>query len=449
MDIYNCSPIFIQNFLTTLEGKRRAKKRFGNEYLKAVNEFSSFDYSNKDTIEKIQNERFLSLLHFAYNHSPFYKEFYKNVDISKIRSVKDIGLLPILEKETVRQRLADIYTLSEEQCYTSQTSGTTGKPMRFRHVLSDYQKRLAYLDVFKRRHGFIHGEMKRASFNSSKIIPKNQKSKIFWRDNKAMNQRLYSTHRCKGDNIKYYVDDLNLYKPDSIDGYPSSIYDIAKYINANNIKVKFVPKAIFTTSETLYSHYREEIEKAFSCKVFDQYSSSEGATFITECSCGSLHIGEDTGIIEVDEDGEMLITSFFTFGTPLIRYKIGDKAIMCKDNFVCPCGSALRTVKSLEGRTKDFLLSNNGEKFTSVLLGSSLDALSNKVKSTQFVQNEIGTIHVYLEVDEGFENYEDDILKKELKYIMGNDVNFIIHHVSNIPKETSGKFKPIINNLNL
>jgi len=447
MDIYESSPIFIQNILTTLEGKRRAKIRFGSEYQKNLEFFKNFDYSDRESIKKIQNERFLKLLNHAVTFSPFYKEFYKDVDISKVKSANDIKMLPILEKETVRKHLEEMYTIPKKGCHLSKTGGTTGTSLRFRNKIDDFQTRLAYLDAFKARHGFIHRDMKRASFNRSNIVPPNQKKKIFWRDNKAMNQRIYSTHRCKGENIKYYVENLNSFKPHSIDGYPSSIYDIARFINSNNIKLDFVPIAILTTSETLYPSYRAEIEKAFKCRIYDQYSSSEGATFIWECECGSLHIGEDTGIIEIDEDGEMLITSFFTYGTPLIRYKIGDKASPSPENFICPCGCAMKTVSRLEGRTMDFLLSKSHGKFTSIHLGSSVELLSTSVRAAQFVQNEIGTVHIYLEVDENYDKDQDIILQKELFFKMGHDMNFIFHHTTNIPKEKSGKFKFIVNNL--
>ncbi len=447
MDIYENSPIFIQNVLTTLEGMRRAKIRFGSEYRKNLEFFKNFDYSNKEAIQKIKNERFLNLFHYAVSYSPFYKEFYKDIDVSEIKNVKDIKMLPVLDKETLRKNLDDVYTIPEKGCHLSKTGGTTGTSLRFRNKIEDFQTRLAYLDAFKSRHGFIHRKMKRASFNRSNIVPPDQNKKVFWRDNKAMNQRIYSTHRCKGENIKYYVENLNSFKPHSIDGYPSSIYDIARFINSNNIVLDFIPIAIFTTSETLYPTHRTEIEKAFKCKIYDQYSSSEGATFIWECECGSLHIGEDTGVIEIDEDGEMLITSFFTYGTPLIRYKIGDKASPSPDGFICPCGCAMKTVARLEGRTMDYLLSKSNGKFTSIHLGSSVELLSTDVKATQFVQNELGTIHIYLEVDEDYDKSQDMILQKELSFKMGYDMNFIFHHVDNIPKEKSGKFKFIVNNL--
>ena len=56
--------------------------------------------------------------------------------------------------------------------------------------------------------------------------------------------------------------------------------------------------AITTTAETLYDYQRSIIQEFFQCKVYNQYASSEGSPFITECKSGSLHVNMDSGIFE-------------------------------------------------------------------------------------------------------------------------------------------------------
>ena len=159
-------------------------------------------------------------------------------------------------------------------------------------------------------------------YKETGIFQKNKN--IFWRFNSAYNQKLYSTFDMRYENLDYYVTDLNKFAPEIINGFVSAIYQLAKYIIDQKRTIVFKPKAIFTTSETLLPIHRVIIEKAFQAKVFNQYASAEGAPFITECVAGKLHYNIDTGIIEPQEDGRMLVTSFTTHGTPLIRYNIGD-----------------------------------------------------------------------------------------------------------------------------
>lgn len=447
MALYYKSPIFVQNLMTTAQGYLYKKQRYGKAYKTAMEEYTSRDYGNENELKEYQYFRFCELVRYAYNNSPFYKEFYKGLDIEKILAEKEIEKLPVLEKETVRQHLAEMYTIPESEALESNTSGTTGKSMRFLFTSEDFQRRMAYLDAFKLSHGYIPMKMKRASFSSAKVIPPDS-DKVFWRDNLAIKQRLYSGYHCQGDNIPYYIDDLNKYKPQSMDGYPSAMYEIANYIVNHNITLDFVPIAIFPTAETLLPHYKTIIEKAFRCPVRDQYASSEGAPFITECKCGKLHACMDTGIIEFTGSGKMLVTCFETHGTPLIRYDIGDCAFLAEDQS-CSCGTKMPVVDRIEGRTLDYLYSPEKGKISAIYMSLVSADFSNCMKAMQFVQNTPDEVDVYLETDDNYDISMNKIIEYKLHYSLGDNMNIRIHTVREIKKEKSGKFRLIINNLDV
>ncbi len=445
MDIYCKSPIFLQNIFTSLQGILNTISRYSGEYNDALQEYNSFDYANSELIKEYQNNRVKELVNYACENSEFYKQFYKGIDIASINTVEDLKKLPVLPKEIVRENIDKMYTISENEALVSNTSGTTGKSIKFYYKKSDMQRRMAYLDHFKLQHGFEHRKMKKASFTSAKVIPPNQKSKVFWRDNISVRQRIYSGFHCKGENVKYFVENLNKYKPHSLDGYPSAIYAVAKYILDNNIQLKFTPIAIFPTAEPLYPHYKALIEKAFKCPVRDQYASSEGAPFITECKCGKLHYCMNTGVIEFDENNEMLVTCFETHGTPLIRYRIGDKAFLSIAT-ECDCGCAMPIVERIEGRTLDFVYTQNKEKVTAVYLSLVSGDFLNSVKAMQFVQNDFTSIDVYVEADSSYTEDMNQIIIDKLHYTLGSKMDVRVHVVDEIAKDKSGKFRFIINN---
>lgn len=446
MDIYCKSPIFLQNIFTSIQGFKNTASRYSGQYDIALQEYQSFDYGNIEQIKEYQNKRVKELVSFAFENSPFYREFYKDINIDDINTVEDLKKLPILEKEYVRENIEKFYTISESEAEVSNTSGTTGKSIKFYYKKSDLQRRMAYLDHFKLQHGFVHRKMKKASFTSAKVIPQNQKSNVYWRDNYSVRQRIYSGFHCKGESAKYFVDNLNKYKPHSLDGYPSALYVLAKYIVDNNIKMKFKPIAIFPTAEPLYPHYKELIEKAFGCPVRDQYASSEGAPFITECKCGKLHYCMNTGVIEFSEDGEMVVTCFETHGTPLIRYKIGDKAYLSNET-VCECGCVMPIIDRIEGRTLDFVYTEKKEKVTAVYLSLVSGDFLNSVKAMQFIQNDFSSIDVYVEADDSYNNEMNQIIIDKLHYTLGRSMDVRVHVVDEIKKDKSGKFRFIINNV--
>lgn len=446
MHLYYGLPIFAQNMATTVQGLIYKNERYGKDYRAALKEYQSRDYSDAKALQDYQWERIAELLRYAKTHSPFYRNFYSNVDVEKVIHERDITLLPVLDKENVRQHVEEMYTLSPQKARYGNTSGSTGKSIRFMYSSEDQQRRLAYLDAFKMYHGFVPMKMKRASFTSAKVIPPNQRKKVYWRDNLSIRQRLYSGYHCKGNLTRYYVNDLMRYKPHSLDGYPSAIYEIAKYINLNNIKLNFAPIAIFPTAETLLPHYRKEIEKAFGCPVRNQYASSEGAPFIVECKCGKLHACMDSGLIEFQEDGRMLVTCFETHGTPLIRYDIGDIAYLAK-NQICECGCAMPVIERIEGRTNDYIESPRYGKVTSVYLSLVSEDFVNSVKAMQFVQNDLYSIDVYVEVDKHYKTSMNKIIIDKLHYTMGDEVEIRVHLVKEIEKDPSGKFRFVVNNI--
>src|SRR5699024_4177738 len=111
-------------------------------------------------------------------------------------------------------------------------------------------KSRAFLDYFKSLHGVEKG-MRRACFTGRSVMSDKQKRKIFWRYNKPLNQKLFSSFHADGENLKYYIRKLNKFKPQSIDGFTNVIYRIANYININKIQLEFTPLAIFPTAESL------------------------------------------------------------------------------------------------------------------------------------------------------------------------------------------------------
>ena len=196
------------------------------------------------------------------------------------------------------------------------------------------------------------------------IVEPNATKPPFWVYNAAQKQLFMSTYHMTDDNLTQYINKLNQYKPIFLDGYPSALYILAGFIVRNNIKLSFKPKAISTTAETLFDYQREVIEKAFSCKVYNQYASSEGAPWIVECNKGNYHLWTDTGCFEfinkkpIDEKisiAELVVTSFQAMKTPLIRYRIGDFVTIYENKTECSCGSQFPIIKSIIGRQDDIL----------------------------------------------------------------------------------------------
>ncbi len=447
--LYDRMPISIQNLMTTVSGYQKCRQRYGKAYKEYRRFLCEFDKKSLEEKLAYQSTCLQGFLKEAKGNSKFYSQLYDGINIDAIKTTDDLSILPCVDKEQLRANIDDVYTISKKEAVESHTGGTTGKSLTVRGKREDMMYRMAMLDHFKARVGFEHRKMKRATFNGKHIVPPNQKKKVFWRYNRSCKQMIYSSFHITEENLAYYVDSLNKFKPCAIDGFFTSMCDVAGYMERHGIKPQFKPVAIFPTSETVTKSGRDLLERVFSCKVYDQYASSEGAPFITECCCGKLHMELSTGVFEhyLPESNEVLVTSFLTRGTPLIRYKIGDVVEFLPSDHVCECGRHDLYVGAIQGRRLDFLYTAEGAKINAGNVANLMKNLPNVIIRSQAVQNKLGEITLLLQVDDKLYRDEyDDMLRDEFLHKFGSTTKVIIKHVSDIPRESSGKFRFIVNN---
>ena len=447
--LYNMLPVFLQSFLISLAGIKLNATRYGRNYYKYRKFYKKFD--TLPFAEKLayQNQKLQDFIIYVNTHSPFYKDLYKDIDLTQIKSAHDLKILPAVNKDDLRQHMTDVATIPDSQGVVSRTGGTTGISLKVIISKDDMMHRMAMLDHFKSRLGFENRRMKRASFTSRHIIPPGQHEKKFWRYNMPSRQMLYSVYHLSDENMPYYIASLNKFKPHALDSNLAPIRDLATYMRRHNIRLDFKLKAIFPTAETLTRFDRRLFKEVFDVDTFDQYASGEGAPFITECPHGTLHIEMASGIFEHFDkvSPEVLVTSFTTHGTPLLRYKIGDAVIM-SDQTTCPCGIESLIAKEIIGRRADFLYTTSLAKVYNI--SSLVKNIPNAVIKMQVLQDKVGHVTALLQVDpDKFEPAHEDIFRRDFAYRIGADTVLTIHYVEDIAKEVSGKFRLVKNTVAL
>lgn len=441
--IYNYSPIVFQNIMVSIKGKQLIKQRYTSYYYDELKRLRNC----QDPFE-LQQQRMKEFYKYIKKKSNFHNKrlmkFNNEIDIDNLEHY------PVLEKEDIRNNIDEIITGDPNDLLKSGTGGSTGKSLKFYTSKYDMSRKIAYLDYFKEQHRVYKG-MKRVSIGGRKIIPNHQKKKIFWRYNEPLNQLLFSAYHADGENLKYYVQKLNDFKPETLDGFPTVLHRISKYILENNIKLTFTPIAIFPTAEALTDEMKKDIEKAFNCPVRNQYASSEGSPFITENTDGELELGPMSGYFELEKvEGkiyELIVTGFYTTTTPLFRYRIGDSVELYEDLPENYTQQDIK-IKRIIGRNNDFLYSSEKGMITNVHLSTAIRSLGTDVKESQFIQNEKDRIIVNLVIDDSA-NKEIiiDKLTKELKVRFGNSTQFDINFVDSIALTKGGKKRFTINNL--
>lgn len=453
--IYSNLPISLQNVAVSFKGWLYNKKRYSGEYSGYVDRLMRSQWLSAKQFEELQGRELRKVLKEAISNVRYYKDSLAGL-VGKIEgfTIKNIAELPILEKSSLRKNTRDF--INEERlkygCDEGHTSGTSGIPLVWPYDLDSLKYDLAFRERQYRWAG-LTGKERSARFSGRLLLGKHQHSP-YWRRNKPENQWLFSTYHITDDTAPLYFEAFEKLNINFLDGYPSALFTIAKWVNRNNKSGKWRPWVIFTTAETLMDFQKEEIEKAFGCKVFNFYSSSEGSPFITQCPAGNMHLNPESGIVEFlkqdgtpadpEEDAEMLVTSFFQRTMPLIRYRIGDTGALAREQN-CPCGRQMPIVKYIGGRESDTIFTSERGMIGSAGLSTVFYKIPSRLKASQLEQTGRDTfVFRYVPLNSPLTKNEIGVIFEQFKSRLGQSVSIDIQKVEEITKSKNGKSRLII-----
>jgi len=404
----------------------------------------------KKEIEKYQLKRLKKLIRHSYNTVPYYRELFDKNRITPedIKSIEDLKKIPVLDKETILSNLNNLKSIKKYKLVEYTSGGSTGnrivvfKDKRYEQISRGIWLRDMYSVGIRPgdKCAWIWGASSENEKLAKKIL-----YKFLWRINRRI--ILNAKHYTNAELKNWLLNDFNKFKPSFIYGYANSIYQIAKFINENNIKIHQVEK-IVATSEKL--EQREYIEKVFKCKVFDQYGSREILSIAIENDDKIMHSSDDFVIVEVSSDKKIILTPLESYGMPLIRYIIGDigeKKQSTKNKKSHP----FKEFNVSIGRLCEIFINRKKENVSMVPFMGTLSDAKIRVSEFQLVQNSINAVQVNMVNEkDNVEQKEMNRLKQLIKNYLGcSQIN--VKYYKKYPLEKSGKkimFKCMIENEN-
>jgi phenylacetate-CoA ligase len=198
---------------------------------------------------------------------------------------------------------------------------------------------------------------------------------------------------------------------------------------------------------------RETISKAYGCKVFDSYSGVEACGLISENMDGDFLFSPDTGIMEVlnkngidtnyGEEGEVVSTGLLNFDQPLIRYRIGDRIKISKNQNTIS-GLNLLKIDQISGRVEDFIIGIDGRK---IVRFHSLFLDIKGLSMGQIVQEKLNYFIINIVVRKDYEKHNNLLIINRLKNQVSKHIKIKINYVKKIPLNNNGKFQAVISKL--
>lgn len=453
--IYWRSPYFLKRWLASANSWRLDRWRYGPAYEQVLRDIAGREGWSARQFADYQCKMLREVIRQAAQRVPHYRRVFAEAGISaeSIRTVEDLRRLPILEKQVVRSNPLSLVdeTLDRASLMKQHTSGTTGTPLDLYRDVALSSAAFAYLDA--RWHAVAGVQRRRdrsVSVGGHLVVAPDRSHPPFWVENRRWRQLYMSSYHLSPRFLGAYVAALREFNGAYIEGYPSSVYSIARFIVEKGLPpVPF--KACFTTAEMLFDYQREAIRAAFGCRTYSQYGCGEMAVFAAECPEGSMHLSPEFGIVEVLDEkdepvepggtGQFVCTSLINRVQLFIRYRLGDSGSLRPGT--CGCGSALPMLGHVEGRTDAVLVTRDGR-----LIGR-LDPVfkgARGIIEAQVVQDDLDHFRIRVVPGRDYTDADGRVIANNLAQRLGSG-EVRIEVVSEIERTPAGKFRAIVCNL--
>ena len=291
------------------------------------------------------NEKLKSIIKYAYENSEFYKRLYDEKglgDISKITSIKQLPIVTendILTYPNQFKGSTNIYKVTA-------SSGTKGRPKVMYRTYEDFENSVKN-ELQLMKWAGVNANDKIAIFHSYGLWG-------YGEITQEAARRLNVDVLPIGDvNNTVAIPLVKTFLPSVLDITPSRLLQIMNDL-CNDKSILSNLKVIMCAGEYLSSNVKKDIELRLGVKVYNQYGSEE-----TDGLAGSvdnseiLHTFPESFYYEILNEkngiGELLITSYYHHGTPLIRYNLRDYVKLISENELIVFGRSCEAYELFDG----------------------------------------------------------------------------------------------------
>jgi len=423
---------------------------------------SKIETMPRKKIQEMQLKNLKNTVNLVYEKVPHYKKRFKELNIAPddIKTLNDVRKLPFTTKDDLRANAPfGLMATSLDNCVELHaSSGTTGIPVTACYTPNDIEvwsevmarclsmSGLTKKDVFQNpipygtftgAFGFHYGAQKVGAM----VIP----------SGKGQSERQIKL-------MQYY----NTTFISGVASYVLRLGQVAHDIGIDPKKLK-VRNGLFG-AEMFTPGLKKRIEETWDMDVHDIYGLTEmcGPGVSTDCNQhDGLHLWQDHFLVEiidpttlepveVEEEGEVVLTTLTKEGMPLLRYRTRDIAKLY-DQEICECGRTHVKHSTIKGRSDDMIIIRGTNIFPgqieSVLMKNS--DVGGNWRMVLTTDKDVDMLTVEVETQKQLSPFDTDKLAKKLQ----NDIKSVIVFTPRIDvlppntiPETGLKAKRVIDN---
>lgn len=448
---YLKSPLWVQEGFLSLRAHARKLLREGAAFRRELADVTRTQWLDEKAMQALQLERVQGMVSHAIRHVPYYRDLIREKGLAPdfIQTLADVQQLPFLTKQIVfDQGPAMLSEIARGPRFSASTSGTTGMSMTAYRDLHAINRENAFVWRCMMWAGLQPGEP-RVWLRGDKIVSPTAEQPPFWRYVKADNMLMMSSYHLSEASASSYIDAMEKMDPVVIQGYPSAIFLLARWLltAGRSYRGKRL-RCVVTSSETVTSEHRDLVKRAFGCHIIDWYGAMERMVAIGNCEHGTYHAMADYSHVEfmplADGTHEIVGTGFDNFLMPFIRYRIGDSVVLGDPAYRCPCGRAFPVVEQIIGRVEDYILTPSGRKV--FMMSNMLDSLPGVLEG-QIRQESLDAVRVLLVAARGCGPIKADEVIKRGQMMLGGDMKIVVEEVTEIPRTKNGKVRVVVRDI--
>lgn len=445
MKVYNRLPAWCQTLAVSLEGLRIRKRRYDTLFEARYQDFMSrndWTYEQKCAYRDAQLRK---MVKHCYETVPYYrKQFDKlKIDYRQIKGLDDLSILPILDKQTIREHYEEFFSESYERegLIEQHTSGSTGTGFSF------YQNREAHADVWahvwRGNHNIgLDRNMWCAYFGGRSIVPPGRKRGPCYRINYPGKQIMFSIYHMNDNSFEQWVKALNKYQPPWIQGYPSALVPFAAYLERSGRRLRYVPEVITLSSENVSWAQEDFINRIFGVYPMQNYAQCEAVATFRQRLDRRIFVDEDFAAVEfipADDSGMCRIvgTTLSNYAMPFLRYDTKDLATwrLTEEG---------REILTLDGRDEDDIRLRDGGSIRRL---SRVFQDQLHITEAQIIQRSLDQVAFYVVRSPLYSEEDERRLEQAISGYLTDRIGWEIVYVEQLRRNKNGKVKFIISEL--
>ncbi len=449
--LYDTLPVPAQNLACTWAGYRKHSARFTRHFHRVLSEWERSRDDPEEALLARQWERLRRLVDRARAYTTFYGDLPPASTHPEPREAirETLASIAPLEKEQYRENPEHFLArdIPRRRLFPAETSGTTGTALPLWHTLETLAEEYATVWRMRRSTG-VELSDPHLTLGGRIIVPFRQETPPFWRVNRYSRQTLFSIYHLAPENLRHYVGAIHETPARYVEGYPSSLYLVARaLLDAGRPLPAGHMAAVFASSESLLAFHRDSIEQAFGAPLRDRYGTSEFAVSMTGCEVDNLHVDSEFCVVEVEPveeteayvRGPLIVTGLANDATCFLRYRIGDTGTKLKTP--CPCGRPGEVFEAIDGRDDDYVVTRDGRRIGRLdhIFKQQLD-----VGEAQILQDHEQAVTFLIVPRPSYDDASQKKLMREIRARLGGEIHVKIRLVERIERGPGGKFRAVI-----